>query len=86
MTRASTAHLCTEDSCSTGESQARMAAVEDTCGRDRLPTPTAAHITATCASHAGHGATGFDVCPAGFGPVLSSAPLCHHPSLSEWGF
>lgn len=26
------------------------------------------------ASHVGHGATGFDVCPAGFGPVLSPAP------------
>jgi hypothetical protein len=47
-----------------------------------MPKPFGAHITMPHTMDAGHGATGFNVCPAGFqscfGPIFAFSP---HPSL-----
>lgn len=62
-----------------------MAAVEDTCGRDGLPKPTAAHITATLPLMLDMELQDLMFALLALGLSFPQPPLCHHSSLSEWG-
>lgn len=62
-----------------------MAAVEGTCGRDGLPTPTAAHITATLPLMLDMELQDLMFALLALGLSFPQPPLCHHSSLSEWG-